>query len=107
MAPLSVAVLLFDGFETLDVFGPVEVFGSSEHFKVFTVAAKAGPVQSGQGIESVAKYGYDEGSPAFDILLVPGAKLRLCGRVLCRTPWLYHSMSCSQSLWWPHPALKT
>jgi transcriptional regulator GlxA family with amidase domain len=77
----NVAVLLFDGFTVLDVYGPVQAFASARvmrsdgarhsFFKIFTVAAKAGPIPSGEGVATVADYAF-ENAPAYDILVVPG-----------------------------------
>lgn len=65
-------VLLFPVFETLDVFGPVEMFGNlGERCEVVTVAAEAGPVVSAQGVSAHADYGFDD-CPDLDLLLVPG-----------------------------------
>ena len=54
-----VAVVLFDGFTVLDVYGPVQAFASTRIprpdgsprrlFEIVTVAEKAGPVRSGEG----------------------------------------------------------
>ena len=77
----TVAVVLFERFTVLDVYGPVQAFAScrvtrpdgSRHnfFKMFTVGAKAGPVSSGEGVATVADYAFED-APPFDILLVPG-----------------------------------
>ena len=48
----SVAALLFDGFELLDVFGPLEAFGhlaESGKCRLITVAERAGAIASRQG----------------------------------------------------------
>jgi putative intracellular protease/amidase len=67
-----VSVALFDGFEELDVFGPVEVFGlASERFRVRFVAPAAGAVTGAHGTKVVADFGHDD-APAPDIALVPG-----------------------------------
>jgi transcriptional regulator GlxA family with amidase domain len=76
-----VAVVLFDGFTVLDVYGPVQAFAAStlrredgsfhRHFQVVTVAKEAGPVKSGEGPTTVADYSF-ETLPPVDILLVPG-----------------------------------
>lgn len=65
-------VVLFDGFELLDVFGPVQLFGMLPSLiDVELVGPTAGPVRSGQGTEVLATVDYsDVGSP--DIVLVPG-----------------------------------
>lgn len=67
-----VGILLFDGFEVLDVFGPVELFGRlPDEYPVTFVAPTAGPVHSGQGVDVVATESLDA-RPAVDIVMVPG-----------------------------------
>jgi len=47
-------VLIFDGFETLDVFGPVEVAGAlEEHFEIRFYSEKGGVVESRQKVKVV------------------------------------------------------
>ncbi|HVN29180.1 MAG TPA: DJ-1/PfpI family protein [Candidatus Binataceae bacterium] len=72
-------VMLFEGFEVLDVFGPVEAFGilaAAGKHRVVTVAERAGAVTSAQGPKVVADYGFSEAGfgdcPPLDILLIPG-----------------------------------
>jgi transcriptional regulator GlxA family with amidase domain len=70
----TLGVLLFPGFELLDVFGPLEVFGNllvREHYRVLTAAAETGPVASAQGTRAVADHGFAD-CPPLDVLLVPG-----------------------------------
>jgi len=68
----QVAVVLFDGFELLDVFGPLELFGNvAERFGITLLGPKAGPVRSAQGPRSVADCSYDDATVA-DVVLVPG-----------------------------------
>jgi transcriptional regulator GlxA family with amidase domain len=72
MAQRTVGVLLFPGFELLDVFGPLEAFGhAGDWLRCVTVAEQAGPVTSSQGPRAVADHGFDD-CPPLDILLVPG-----------------------------------
>jgi transcriptional regulator GlxA family with amidase domain len=76
-----VAVVLFDGFTVLDVYGPVQAFAAAramlpdgtrkKFFEIFTMAAKAGPVPSGEGVATVAEYSF-ESAPAYDIIVIPG-----------------------------------
>ena len=76
-----VAVVLFEGFTVLDVYGPVQAFASvrlprpdgSWHrlFEIITVAEKAGPIKSGEGPTTHADYALAD-APAYDVLLVPG-----------------------------------
>jgi transcriptional regulator GlxA family with amidase domain len=81
-APVTrVAVVLFEGFTVLAVYGPVQAFASvrlprpdgSWHrlFEIVTLAEKAGPVKSGEGPTTHADYAFAD-APAYDVLLVPG-----------------------------------
>jgi hypothetical protein len=46
-APRSVVVVLFDRFELLDVFGPLELFGAlPDRFKILLLGEKAGPART-------------------------------------------------------------
>ncbi|UVI35143.1 nucleotidyltransferase domain-containing protein [Brevibacterium spongiae] len=59
--------MLFDGFEVLDIFGPVELFSRlSDLFSLSYVAAQPGRVHSAQGIEVV------DTANTPDIVMVPG-----------------------------------
>jgi transcriptional regulator GlxA family with amidase domain len=76
-----VAVVLFDGFTVLDMYGPVQAFGACRitrpdgppfrFFEVFTIAEHRGPIKSGEGPSTHADYTFAE-APPYDILLVPG-----------------------------------
>lgn len=67
-----VSVVLFEGFELLDVFGPAEVFGMvHERLRVVYVGPTAAPVRSIQGAAVVPDFTYAQ-APAPDIVLVPG-----------------------------------
>ena len=69
---ISVGVVLFDGFELLDVFGPLEMIGQlPDHFELCLVAENGDIVASNQGPRSVLDFGFDN-SPQFNLLLVPG-----------------------------------
>lgn len=71
----TVGVLLFDGFELLDVFGPLEAWGiyaqSGGACTIVTAAEEAGAVKSAQGPRALADYALAD-CPPIDILLVPG-----------------------------------
>jgi putative intracellular protease/amidase len=80
--PITVGVVLYPGFEVLDVFGPVEMFLNvgPQRLKVVMIAEKAGPVASGTvadppgqftGPKVYAEYGFAD-APHVDILMVPG-----------------------------------
>jgi len=76
-----VAVVLFEGFTVLDVYGPVQAFASARLtrpdgsplrlFEIVTLAEKAGPIRSGEGPTSQADHAFAD-APPYDILLVPG-----------------------------------
>jgi putative intracellular protease/amidase len=68
----TLGVVLYEGFESLDVYGPVEVFNNVPLvLKVVMVAEKRGPVVSAQGKTSIADYGFAD-APPLDLVLVPG-----------------------------------
>ena len=67
---MNVTAVLFDGFETLDVFGPVEMLGASGEFQIAFYSLEGGVVKSYQGVpvETQSLDGVD----APEVLLVPG-----------------------------------
>lgn len=67
----TLGVVLFPGFELLDVFGPLEMFGYVPNLTVLMLASAAGPVASNQGPAAVATCAIDD-APPLDILFVPG-----------------------------------
>ena len=68
----TLGVVLFEGFELLDVFGPLEMFGlAAEHFEIRLIAENGGVVASRQGPKSVCDDSF-QSAPAIDVLLVPG-----------------------------------
>jgi transcriptional regulator GlxA family with amidase domain len=70
--PIHVGAVLFDGFELLDFYGPLEMFGLLEGgAKITVVAEKAGPVRSSGGPCGIAETTM-AGSGGFDVLLIPG-----------------------------------
>jgi len=67
-----VSVVLFDGFELLDVFGPVELLGTvPDLVTVELVGPREGLVRSSQGTEVVATSSYASAAGP-DVVLVPG-----------------------------------
>ena len=68
----TLGVVLFEGFELLDVFGPLEMFGlAADHFEIRLIAENGGVVASHQGPKSVCDDSFNT-APAIDVLLVPG-----------------------------------
>lgn len=85
---ITLGVLLFPGFEMLDAYGPMEMWGSIRHaparfwedaskrvdVRLVTVAAVKGAVPSNQGPKTLADYSYAD-APELDYLLVPGGNV--------------------------------
>lgn len=69
---MHVAVLLFDEFETLDVFGPVEVFGKCEDVRFHYCSIHGGAVKSSQDL-TIQTQAASQIS-ACDVLLIPGGR---------------------------------
>jgi transcriptional regulator GlxA family with amidase domain len=73
-SPETIAAVLFEGFELLDVFGPLEAFGMAAEAgkcRLVTVAERAGAVESRQGPAAVAEFSFAN-CPDLDLFLVPG-----------------------------------
>jgi transcriptional regulator GlxA family with amidase domain len=69
---LTLGAILYNGFELLDLYGPLEMFGNLKpEIEIIIVAEKAGPVPSFQGPQTVAEYDY-QNCPPLDLILVPG-----------------------------------
>jgi putative intracellular protease/amidase len=69
--PKKIGIVLFEGYETLDVFGPVEMWARLPDYEVVLVSQNGGLVKSAQGIETLTTYSFAT-APQFDILMVPG-----------------------------------
>lgn len=75
----TLGAILYPGFELLDLFGPLEMFGSvGPSLRIVTVAERAGAVASAQGPGAVAEHGFDD-CPPTDLLLLPGGIGTLAG----------------------------
>lgn len=71
---MKVNVLLFDNFETLDVFGPVEIFGRMpEDFEIDYYSLTGGIVTSTQGVKIMTK-NMGEREDENDLFFIPGGK---------------------------------
>jgi transcriptional regulator GlxA family with amidase domain len=71
-SPIHVGAVLFEGFELLDFYGPLEMFGLLEGgARITVVAEKAGLVRSSAGPCGVAEATL-AASGGFDVLLIPG-----------------------------------
>ncbi len=68
----NVAVLLFDNFETLDVFGPVEIFGiMKEQYVISFYSLDGGMVKNGHGVTLLSEK-LEEIKKGVDVFLIPG-----------------------------------
>jgi transcriptional regulator GlxA family with amidase domain len=69
---MNIGVLLFDDFETLDVFGPVEVFGRLvDHYKISFYSLPGGLIKNQHGI-SIQTNKIESIKTGLDIFLIPG-----------------------------------
>jgi len=69
---LKIGALIYPGFELLDLFGPMEMFGTMpEEFQLQLVAAEAGPVKSSGQLTAHADLALKDGHE-FDVLFLPG-----------------------------------
>lgn len=69
-----VGALVFEGFELLDLFGPLELFGLLEaEYELRLLAETAGPVQSNQQVSATADLALED-AVEIDILFVPGGR---------------------------------
>ena len=68
----TLGAVFFPDFELLDIYGPLEMFGSvGPEVRIVTVAEEAGPVRSAQGPATMADHGFAD-CPKLDLLIVPG-----------------------------------
>lgn len=71
-ASRTLGAVFFPNFELLDIYGPLEMFGSvGPEVRIATIAEQAGPVRSTQGPATFADQGFDD-CPKLDLLIVPG-----------------------------------
>jgi transcriptional regulator GlxA family with amidase domain len=76
MAPRTVLAVLFDGLQSLDVTGPLEVFAGADRispgaYRIRTASLDGAPVRTSSGLTLVPDESLDGASDP-DILLVPG-----------------------------------
>ena len=68
----TLGAVLFEDFELLDLYGPLEMFGNiGPELKIVTVAEQAGPIRSAQGPSTVAEFSFAD-APVCKLLLLPG-----------------------------------
>ena len=70
--PIHIGAVLFENFEILDFFGPLEMFGLlKEEAEITVIAEKAGAVKSSGGPSGHAEVAMED-AHGFDVLLIPG-----------------------------------
>lgn len=70
--PIVIGAVLFEGFELLDVFGPLEMFGLLEDkARILMLAEQPGAIRSHAGPRAQAEVSLAS-APPLDVLLVPG-----------------------------------
>ena len=76
--PLTLGAILYEGFELLDMFGPLEMFTTlpPDQLQVVMIAERPGPVAAGSMSQApsarvIADYGFDD-APQLDLILLPG-----------------------------------
>ena len=71
-AARTLAAVIYQNFELLDLFGPLEMFGNIvPGIKIITVAEQPGTIRSAQGPKTIAEVGFRE-CPPLDLILLPG-----------------------------------
>jgi len=67
----KLGIVIFPGFETLDVFGPVQMWGRLPDYELVMVSEHGGAVTSAQGVATVTTYSFAT-APQLEILMIPG-----------------------------------
>lgn len=68
--PATISIILFEGFELLDVFGPAEVFSHTPGLSQQFLSPDGQPVASSQGVQVIPDGAY--ASHEGDTILIPG-----------------------------------
>ncbi len=69
---MRLGAVLYEDFELLDAYGPLEMFGClAEDIETVVIAEQKGPVKSTGGPKTLAEYDFTD-APALDLLLLPG-----------------------------------
>jgi putative intracellular protease/amidase len=69
--PKRIGIVIFDGFETLDVYGPVQMWARLPDHELVLISQDGQPVTSSQGFVTIVTESF-ETAPQFDVLMVPG-----------------------------------
>jgi transcriptional regulator GlxA family with amidase domain len=92
MKPSAVTFVIFDGYQTLDLAGPYEVFGKAGYDLVM-VAPTAGPIRSNTGLPVLADRGIAEADPATTgtLVVVGGSGVHAARRNREIIEWISHA----------------
>ncbi|XPV76244.1 MAG: DJ-1/PfpI family protein [Desulfovibrio sp.] len=70
----TLGAIMFDDFELLDMYGPLEMWGEIQpEVEIVMVSETSAPVKSYQGPKTVVDYTF-ETCPPLDIILIPGGR---------------------------------
>ena len=69
---MRLGVVLYNDFELLDAYGPLEMFGClGDELEMVVIAEQVGPVRSSGGPQTLAEFDFAS-APELDLLLLPG-----------------------------------
>ncbi len=69
---MRLGAVLYNDFELLDAYGPLEMFGClGEELEIVVIAEQKGGVTSSAGPQTLAEYDFED-APELDMLLLPG-----------------------------------
>lgn len=71
---MNICIVLYPDFETLDVFGPVEILGKLSDSKITYYAQNGGLISSRDGAQILSRSFSELKIEACDILLIPGGQ---------------------------------
>nr|WP_314578111.1 DJ-1/PfpI family protein [uncultured Pseudomonas sp.] len=69
----KIGIVIFPGFESMDVFGPAQMWGRLPEYELVLISEHGGPVMSAQGISTLASYSFGN-APRVQIMMIPGGK---------------------------------
>ena len=69
---MILGMVIFEGFQLLDTFGPLEMFGAlKDKVTIYMIGEKAGNIKSSAGPAVAVDYTF-ENAPQLDIVMIPG-----------------------------------
>lgn len=79
MAPRTIAIVIHEGVQALDVAGPVDVFAEAnghiterDRYRIFLVASHCSPIHASNGMRMLADRRFEDRSDDYDMVLVAG-----------------------------------